>query len=275
MWVAMTFCLALLGSPAADTALDPAITTVYPVKQPRGLMVTTGGWAYCEQVRKLARRTGYTLVCGTFYMDGYLGLGLRSKRHVDWGNPEYLASYARKIEALRARIGGELILIGVSYSGFGVATLASHHPELRPSRVIVIDSYLDLVNRRTHAPNSSPTAREIDGETGGILGELEARSVSAAGLAEVIRQGARVSMMWSVSPEEASRYRGATCDETASASTLAKAAALLRRPIPAWVTESRHGTTLWHFGDRIMAGRYPGTRVVFRPDGVIPNGSTC
>ena len=60
-------------------------------------MATTGGWAYCEQVRALARNTGYTLLCGRFVKDGYLGYGLRSQRHLDWGDPRYLASLAAKI----------------------------------------------------------------------------------------------------------------------------------------------------------------------------------
>lgn len=274
-WIAAALCLALLNTPAAGTAIDPATTTVYPSTHPRGLMVTSGGWAYCEQVRKLARRTGYTLMCGTFYEDGYLGLGLRSQRHVDWGNSEYLESFARKIGALRARVGGDVVFIGVSYSGFGVATLASHHPELRPDRLIVIDSYLDLVARRSHAPSGNPTAREIDNETGGSDAELRERSASADGLARLVRSGTRISVMWSVSDDEQKRYRGATCDRTANAETLSRIAEIVGRPVPAWVTLSRHGTTLWHFGTGIIAGRYPGAKVVFLPDGVIPDESIC
>ena len=38
---------------------DPVVTTFYPVAHPRGLMVTSGGWVYCEQVRPIAKRTGY------------------------------------------------------------------------------------------------------------------------------------------------------------------------------------------------------------------------
>lgn len=274
-WVAAALFLTVLATPAAGVAPDPAIATVYPVKQPRGLMVTTGGWAYCKQVRKLAQRARYTLMCGTFYKDGYRGVGLRSKRHVDWGNPEYLASYARKIGALRARVGGELVMIGVSYSGFGVATLASHHPELRPRRVIVVDSYLDLVARRSHAPDSYPTAREIDDETGGSEAEMRERSASAEGLARLVRSGTRVEVIWSVSEDERKRYRGATCDRTANAATLSRVAGIVGRPVSAWVTRSRHGTTLWHFGADIIEGRYPGVRVVFRPDGTIPDESIC
>ena len=83
------------------------------------------------------------------------------------------------------RVGGELVLIGVSYSGYGVATLASHHPELRPDRLIVIDTYLELVPRRAALPASHQTARDIDAETSGAKSELAARSVSALGLARL------------------------------------------------------------------------------------------
>ena len=59
--------LALAGGTEASLAAraaDPAMVTVHSVPKPKGLMVTSGGWAYCEQVRALARRTGYTLLCG-------------------------------------------------------------------------------------------------------------------------------------------------------------------------------------------------------------------
>jgi pimeloyl-ACP methyl ester carboxylesterase len=238
-------------------------------------MVTSGGWAYCYQVRKLASRSGLTLICGRYYKDGYVGFGLRAKRHEDWGDPAYLASLAAKIRALHERVGGELILIGVSYSGFGVATLASHHPELRPDRLIVIDSYLDLVARRARIPDSHQTAQEIDLETGGSRAALRARSVSDLGLARLVRSGTKLTAIWSVSDAERVRYRGATCDRTANAGTLSQLAGALGRPVHAWVTSSRHGTTLWHFGPRLLEGRNPGREVVFRPDGVIPDAAVC
>ena len=264
--------VASLGETVAG---DPAVTTTYAVEHPRGLMVTSGGWAYCQQVRKLARRTGYTLLCGRFSKDGYRGVGLRSKRHVDWGNPGYLASLARKTRAVYRRVGGELLLIGVSYSGFGVATLASHHPELRPDRLIVIDSYLDLVARRRHAPDSYPTAKEIDQETGGSPAALRERSVSVQGLARLVRSGTRVVVIWSVSSAERTRYRGATCDRTANAASLSRLAVTLGRSVPAWVTQGRHGTDLWHFGASIVAGHYPGEKVTFERNGAIPDPAVC
>ena len=119
--------------------------------------------------------------------DGYTGPGLRAERHLDWGNPAYLDSLARKVRAAHRKVGGELVLIGVSYSGFGVATLASHHPELQPDRLITIDTYLELVPRRAAIPASHQTARDIDAETSGSRSELVARSVSAAGLARLVR----------------------------------------------------------------------------------------
>ena len=103
--------LAVLGTP------DPAITTVYPAPHPRGLMATSGGWVYCEQTVPIARRLGYTLICGRYYKDKYLGPGLRSRRHLDWGNPQYLTRFAAKIRAAHRQTGGDLILVGVSYAG--------------------------------------------------------------------------------------------------------------------------------------------------------------
>jgi hypothetical protein len=272
-------CLAGLGNaPIAASgagAADPAIVTVFPVPRPRGLMVTTGGWAYCEQVRLLAQRAHYTLACGRYFLDGYLGPGLRSHRHLDWGNPAYLASFASKIGSLHRRVGRELLLIGVSYSGFGVATLASHHPELRPDRVIVIDSYLNLVARRSGLPPRHETALEIDGETGGSRAELEARSTSVGGLVRLARSGTRLVVIWSVSEDERREFLGATCNRDANAGTLLQLADALARPLVAWVTESRHGHDLWNHGAAIVAGRYPGRDVTFEPEGSIPTGSVC
>ena len=261
--------------PGSQAAPDPAIVTVYPAAHARGLMVTTGGWAYCLQVQALARHADYTLACGRYYRDGYTGPGLRSRRKLDWGNPAYLASFAAKIEALHRAVGGRLLLIGVSYSGFGVATLASHHVELHPDRVIVIDSYLDLVARRNALPRSHETAREIDAETGGSHAALQQRSVDISGLAALVRDGSQLTVIWSVSQSEQREFAGATCDRSANAGVLEKLATTLHRPVTAWVTHSRHGHDLWDNGRAIVAGRVPGQRVTLRPAAPIPANAVC
>jgi pimeloyl-ACP methyl ester carboxylesterase len=264
-----------LSEHARAASPDPAVVSVYPVSRPRGVMVTSGGWAYCQQVRALARKARFTLLCGRYVKDGYLGPGLRPQRHLDWGDPGYLGSLAAKVEALRRRVGGELVLIGVSYSGFGVAALASHHPELRPQRLIVIDSYLDLVARRAAARTSKGTAREIDEETGGTPAELAARSVDVDGLARLVAGGTQLTVIWSVAPDERREFNGATCDLDANAALLLRLANVLHRPVPAWVTLSRHGHDLWDHGDSILSGREPGRQVFFRPGGAVPSGAVC
>jgi pimeloyl-ACP methyl ester carboxylesterase len=266
---------AAAAASCADGSVDPAVTSVYPVAHPRGLMVTSGGWPYCLQVQALAAHSGYTLLCGRYFKDGYLGYGLRAERHLDWGDPAYLASFARKIQALHRTVGGKLVLIGVSYSGFGVATLASHHPELRPDRLIVIDSYLDLVARRTSLPPTHPTAREIDAETGGSVTALRERTVSVAGLARLAQQGTQLTVIWSTSPDEQREFAGATCDRTANASVLARLANALGTHVSGWVTQNRHGHDLWDRGQAIMAGKTPGVEVTFRPGAAIPTGAYC
>ena len=267
--------VAPIAAAAAHAATDPLVATVYPAPHPVGVMVTTGGWAYCEQLRPLARRTGYTLLCGRYARDGYTGPGLRSRRRLDWGDPRYLARLAATAKALNRSVGGRLLLVGVSYSGFGVATLATHHPELRPDRLIVIDSYFDLAARRRRLPDRHETAREIDLVTGGSPAELTRRSASPEGLARLLRAGTRLTVVWSVSEHERRFFNGATCARDASAQTLADVARLLGRPVPAWVTRTRHGVNLWRTGAAIVRGRVPGQLVTFRPDGRIPAGSTC
>jgi pimeloyl-ACP methyl ester carboxylesterase len=246
------------------------------VKRPhaKGVLVTTGGWAYCQQVRALARRSRLTLLCGRFPTDGYIGPGLRTHRHLDWGNGAYLRALAREAGMLHERVGGELLLVGVSYSGFGVATLASHHPELRPDRLIVIDSYLDLAARRA-AAGTGAIGREIDVETGGSKAALEQRSVRIDGLAELVAAGTRLQVIWSIAPDEAREFKGATCNLTANAAVLQRLANALGKPVPGWVTTNRHGHDLWDHGRGILRGELPGKRVSFRPGGSVPPWAVC
>jgi pimeloyl-ACP methyl ester carboxylesterase len=272
--ILVTLAIAIGERGPAVLSPSPVVATIHPVKDPVGLMVTSGGWAYCEQMRPVARRTQYTLLCGRYSRDGYLGPGLRSERHLDWGNPLYLARFAETVSALHRGIGGPLVLIGVSYSGFGIATLAAHHPELHPDRLIVIDSYFDLVARRRLLPDKHETALEIDDEVGASRTALRRRSAGARELAALIRAGTDLTTIWSVSDAERRRFNGATCGRNASAATLALVAQELQRAVPAWVTQSRHGQDLWRYGAGIVRGTNPGRKVLFRP-GSIPTGSFC
>ena len=264
------------GSPDQERTYTAGAAILTVVEQPhaKGVLVTTGGWAYCQQVRALARRSELTLLCGRFPKDGYVGLGLRAHRHLDWGNAAYLHALAREAGALHDRVGGELLLVGVSYSGFGVATLASHHPELRPDRLIVIDSYLDLAARRA-AAGTGAIGREIDAETGGSNAALEERSVRVDGLAALVATGTRLQVIWSIAPDEAREFKGATCNLAANATILQRLSNALGEPVPGWVTTNRHGHDLWDHGRRILRGELPGKKVIFRPGGSVPPGAVC
>jgi hypothetical protein len=272
---ALSVVAAVSVQPAGHSAADPLITSVYGVSQPRGLMVTTGGWAYCEQARPIARRARYTLLCGRYRLDGYVGPGTRGLRRLDWGDPLYLRRLADETQRLHEEVGGALVLIGASYAGFGVASLAAHHPALRPTRLVVVDSYFDLVERRRHLPPRHETAREIDGVTGGSLATLRARSASPAGLARLVRAGTDLMVTWSISHDERREFQGATCDRGASAGTLAAVARLIGRPTHGFVTRLRHGLTFWRHGAAMADGKPTGHRLSFPPTGVIPRGSVC
>ena len=277
---ALTIGLSVLAAgavaqPAGHSATDPLIASVYRVKQPRGLMVTTGGWAYCEQARPIARRARYTLLCGRYRLDGYVGPGTRRLRRLDWGDALYLRRLADEAQRLHGEVGGALVLMGASYAGFGVASLASHHPGLRPTRLVVVDSYFDLAERRRHLPPGHETAREIDRVTGGSLAALRARSASPAGLARIVRAGTDLMVTWSISDDERREFQGATCDRGASAGTLAVVARLIGRPTHGFVTRLRHGLTFWRHGAAMADGKPTGRRFFFPPTGVIPPGSVC
>lgn len=264
------------GSPDQKRTYTSGAAILTVVEQPhaKGVVVTTGGWAYCQQLRALARRSELTLLCGRFWKDGYVGPGLRAHRHLDWGNAAYLRALAREAGTLHNRVGGELLLVGVSYSGFGVATLASHHPELRPDRLIVIDSYLDLAARRA-AAGTGATGREIDAETGGSQAALEERSVHVDRLAALLATGTRLQVIWSIAPDEAREFKGATCNLAANATVLQRLSSALAKPVPGWVTTNRHGHDLWDHGREILRGELPGKKVIFRPGGSVPPRAVC
>lgn len=273
--VAVALMTAVDGHRPTVIPAGPLVATVHPANDPVGLMVTTGGWAYCEQMRPVARRTRYTLLCGRYRLDGYVGPGTRSQRHLDWGDSAYLARLAGVARSLHREVGGKLVLAGVSYSGFGVATLATHHPELRPDRLVVIDAYFDLVARRRLLAERHATAVEIDLEVGASAAALRARSADAAGLARLVRAGTDLIVVWTISEDERRRFNGATCGRDASAATLARVATALRRPVSGWVTRSGHGRNLWRFGARIVRGWKPGTEIEFAPGRGLPPGSFC
>ena len=167
------------------------------------------------------------------------------------------------------------MLAGVSYSGYAVAVLAAKHPALRPDRLVIVDSYLDLETRRSHLADSHETAREIDRETGGTAAALLRRSPSIAGLVQLIRTGTDVRVVWTISTAERREFGGATCDATANAGALASIATRLGRPMSGWVTRGRHGVTFWRYGTRLIEGQAVGAKVVFVPGGAIPPGAVC
>jgi len=141
--------------------------------------------------------------------------------------------------------------------------------------VIVVDSYLDLVARRESLPPTHPTAHEIDAETGGSVTALEERTVSVPGLVTLVRQGAKLTVIWSTSSSEEREFVGATCDRTANASVLAQLANALGTPVSGWVTQNKHGHDLWDRGRAIMAGKTPGVEVTFRPGAPVPSRAFC
>ena len=269
--------LMLVGGATSPTAARSlvAVVTTYPAAASRGVLATSGGWAYCVQARPLARHLHLTLVCGRYIRDGYTGPGLRHDRWLDWGNPAYLSELAATIARVHRRTGGVLVLAGVSYSGYAVGVLAARHPELRPDRLVIVDSYLNLQARRSHLADSHETAREIDRETGGTATALMRRSPNIAGLVQLIRTGTDVRVVWTISAAEQREFGGATCDAPANAATLASIATRLGRPMNGWVTRNRHGVTFWRYGTRLIEGQTVGTKVEFVPGGAIPPGAVC
>ena len=247
---------------AATSALSFELHLVQGARaSPHPLLLTVGGPVYCAQLRTLARRLTASLACTDYGPDRYAGPGGRAGRVEDWGDPEYLAAVARVPGDLRAQGVkiSKLIVVGVSYSGFGNAELVATHPELRPAALVVVDSYLDLPARYDALPLHHQTRLEMEKVLGGPLAErrdvYEARSPShhLAGLATAIRQGMSFVDVWSVSPEEQREFRGATCSRLANAEWLHELAGTLGRPVVGYVTHLPHAHALWDRGMGLLA----------------------
>jgi pimeloyl-ACP methyl ester carboxylesterase len=229
--------------------------------EPTMLLMTVGGPVYCMQLKALARKVGASLACADYATNGYRGVGSRANRREDWGNSAYLTDVAKIPGLLRGqgvRIS-KLVLVGVSYSGFGDAELVATHPELRPAALIIVDSYLDLPARYAALPAGHPTKTEIERELGGTLeeqrAEYEARSPShhLDGLAQAMNDGMRLVDVWSVSAGEEREFRGATCSRLAHAHWLRALAGVRGRSVVGYVTHMRHAHALWDRGRGLLA----------------------
>jgi pimeloyl-ACP methyl ester carboxylesterase len=258
---------------------------------PHPLLMTLGGPIYCAQLRNLAALLGASLACTDYPKNGYVGPGGRANRKEDWGDPAYLAAAARVPDTLR-RQGvkiSSLVLVGVSYSGYANAELVATHPEMKPSALFVVDSYLDLPARFTALPSYHETRKEMVAVIGGTLQQLPAAYAARSpshhldGLARAIRGGMKLVVVWSIAPSEKREFVGATCYQAANAQWLSALAGLLGRPVVGYVTRLQHAFALWDHGSGLLALAHlaspahplPATAVTFTPGGPIPPGSYC
>lgn len=284
----------LPGAAAAGTTplLREQVQLVAGAKSsPHPLLMTLGGPVYCGQLMNLARNVHASLVCADYGQNRYVAAGGRAGRREDWGDPRYLAAAAKLPGRLRAQgvKVSELVLVGVSYSGFANAELVATHPELHPDALIVVDSYLDLRARFTALPATHETRAEIVSVLGGTPAEkpaaYAARSPShhLGGLAKAIRQGMAFVDVWSVSAEERREFGGATCSALANARWLSDLATLLGHPVDGYVTRLPHAHALWDRGQGLLqlAGLWrtakplEARRVAFRPGAPPPPDSFC
>ena len=112
-------------------------------------------------------------------------------------------------------------------------------------------------------PDAHETAREIDRQTGGSR-RLSRQERRVNGRHAPRRHG--LDRRLDRVEEERRFFNGATCARDASAATLARQVAL-RRPAPAWITNTRHGVNLWRHGALVVRGRAPGARSCSGPAG--------
>jgi pimeloyl-ACP methyl ester carboxylesterase len=281
-----------LVPPTEHSLLRAEAWIVDPPRRGQVLLMTLGGPVYCQQLYRLARRFHASLLCTDYALNGEHGDGTRSARREDWGDPAYLDAVAElpaRLRQLGARFS-RLAVVGVSYSGFAGAELVATHPELRPTALVVIDSFLDLTARYDALPPSHETRAEMAAVIGGTPSDQPAAYAARSpshhldGLATAMDEGMRFVDVWSVAASEQRAFRGATCSAAANAQWLAQLAMLRAEPVTGYVTRMRHAHALWDHGATVLAfagiGRSNRSRaafhaVEFTPDAPLPEGSFC
>jgi pimeloyl-ACP methyl ester carboxylesterase len=281
-----------LVPPTERSLLRAEAWIVDPPRHGQMLLMTLGGPVYCQQLYRLARRFNASLLCTDYALNGEHGDGTRSARREDWGDPAYLDAVSElpaRLKKLGVRFS-KLTVVGVSYSGFAGAELVATHPQLRPTALVVIDSFLDLTARYSALTPSHETRAEMEAVIGGTPADhpdaYADRSPShhLNGIAAAMDRGMRFVDVWSVAASEQREFRGATCSEAANAQWLAELATLRAQPVTGYVTHMRHAHALWDHGATVLAlaGLGRSRRDVaafhqfdFRPDEALPEGSYC
>lgn len=261
-------------------------------RRPQVVLMTLGGPVYCAWLEPLARKLKASRICPDFQRNGESSAGTSAARMEDWGDPAYLDYVAKLPDQLRkqgVKIS-KLVFVGVSYSGYANAQLVATHPELRPAALVVIDSYLDLATRFARLPSYHRTYKELVTMLGGTPAErgadYAARSPSGNldGLADAIRHGTRLLVVWSVAPGERRLFNGATCSIDANARWLGALAGRLGAPVTGYVTTLPHARVLrsWKLQLLALVGvgpsppeKLPAQQFTFMPGAAVPAASYC
>ncbi len=179
----------------------------------------------------------------------------------DWGDPR--TSHSRPAPCAIARAGDPDLEAGRRRRvvlRFADAELVASHPEVGPDALIVVDSYLDLAARFDALPPHHETRIEMKTVLGGTPAQQPAayrsRSPShhLAGLADAIRHGTHLVVVWSTSAGE----RTSSTVPRARGSRTPSARPARGSPRPTrdrYVTKLPHAHALWDRGQGCSARR--------------------
>jgi len=102
---------------------------------------------------------------------------------------------------------------------------------------------------------------------------LQARNVDPKGLAQLIRAGTSLTVIWSISTSEQAEFAGATSRPNCERSHSRRTRPYPQPAVHAWITHSKHGHDLWIAAAPSSPDTRPAMKSASRPTATSPAGA--